>query len=102
MTTKRANRPNRKVNDEFVIRLNNLGISLATIARELDCNPSTITLRLQELGIAPVDTRRAFAEYLFTQLTEAEQIWLSDQVSTEFNLKHYMTKLIKDAYANRK
>lgn len=94
----RANRPNRKVNDELIIAYNSLGVSLASIAKELGCHPSSVTLRLQKLGIAPTDTRRAFCEELLSQLKEDQIEWIAAQLSPTYSIKSFITDLVKEAY----
>ena len=96
-----AFRKNRKVDDGRLIILNNLGIPLKNIAQEMRCHPSTITLRLQALGISPVDTRRSFSEDLQSDLTSQEQEWLSNQMKSGMNIKRFMVNLVKTAYKNR-
>lgn len=63
-------RRNRKGTDEEIVRLNSLGLSLSTIGKELHCHPTSVTLRLQSLGIPPADTRRAFMEYIFNNMPQ--------------------------------
>ena len=48
----------KKVNDTDVIALNSVGISLAGIAKRLNCHHTTVTSRLGSLGVSPADTRR--------------------------------------------
>ena len=91
-------RANRKATDADIIRLNSVGLSLATIARALDCHPTTITLRLRSLKIPPADTRRSFMEDIFLTLTMEQQEWLADQVETTA-VKDYVKQLIIDKHA---
>ena len=91
-------RANRKATDADIIRLNSVGLSLATIARALQCHPTTITIRLKALGIPPADTRRSFMEDIFLQLTTEQQEWLADQVTTT-NIKEFVKQLIIDTHA---
>ena len=91
-------RANRKATDADIIRLNSVGLSLATIARALDCHPTTITLRLRSLKIPPADTRRSFMEDIFLTLTMEQQEWLADQVETTA-VKNYVKQLIIDKHA---
>ena len=91
-------RANRKATDADIIRLNSVGLSLATIARALDCHPTTITLRLRSLNIPPADTRRTFMEDIFLSLTLDEQEWLADQVANTA-VKDYVKQLIIDKHA---
>ena len=89
-----ANRPNRKAKDADIVRLNSLGLSLGTIAKTLDCHPTTITLRLKDLGIQPADTRRAFMEDLIMGLPEKHIEWLSDQLGPQLSIKDYIRNLM--------
>ena len=94
-------RANRKATDADIIRLNSVGLSLATIARALDCHPTTITLRLKSLGIPPADTRRSFMEDIFLSLTLDQQEWVADQVTTT-NVKDFVKQLLIDKHAAAK
>lgn len=91
-------RSNRKATDADIIRMNSVGLSLATIARILDCHPTTITLRLRSLKIPPADTRRTFMEDIFVQLEPKQQEWLADQVSSGMPIKDYVRDLIQDTF----
>lgn len=92
-------RANRKASDADIIRLNSVGLSLATIARALDCHPTTITLRLKSLGIPPADTRRTFMEDVFMTLSTDQQEWLANQLSSTVSIKDYMKELIVKEHA---
>lgn len=94
-------RANRKATDADIIRLNSVGLSLATIARALDCHPTTITLRLRSLKIPPADTRRSFMEDIFLSLTLEQQEWLANQVETTA-VKDYVKQLIIDRFEQDK
>ena len=94
-------RANRKTIDADIIRLNSVGLSLGTIARALDCHPTTITLRLRSLKIPPADTRRTFMEDIFLSLTLDEQEWLADQVANTA-VKDYVKQLIVEKHAEAK
>ena len=86
-------RANRKATDADIIRMNSVGLSLATIAEALGCHPTSITLRLKSLGIKPADTRRSFMEDIFLQLNDDQREWLADQV-VGTNIKDYIRQLI--------
>lgn len=90
-------RANRKATDADIVRLNSVGLSLATIGRALDCHPTTITLRLRSLKIPPADTRRSFMEDIFLTLTTDQQEWLADQVVST-NIKDFVKQLIVEAH----
>lgn len=90
-----------KFNGSDIVRLNSVGLSLATIAKVLRCHPSTVTTRLNDIGIQAADTRRAFMEDVFTSLTPEQQEWLADQLSAEHTIKTFVKELIVDAYKKR-
>jgi hypothetical protein len=91
-------RANRKANDADIIRLNSVGLSLATIARVLGCHPTTITQRLKSLGIPPADTRRSFMEDVFLTLSTDQQEWLANQLNSELSVKEFVRALLVQAY----
>ena len=94
-------RANRKAEDADIIRLNSVGLSLSTIARVLDCHPSTVTLRLNSLGVPPADTRRSFMEDIFVSLSVEQQEGLADQLVNGMTVKEFVKSLIIKAYQNR-
>lgn len=91
-------RSNRKASDADIIRMNSVGLSLATIARLVGCHPTSITLRLKNLNIEPADTRRAFMEDVFTSLGSANREWLADQLGPHLSIKQYVTNLLVKEY----
>lgn len=91
-------RANRKASDADIIRLNSVGLSLATIARALDVHPTTVTLRLKSLKIPPADTRRTFMEDVFLSLTLEQQEWLADQLGPNLSIKDFVKQLIEQKY----
>ena len=93
-------RANRKATDDDILRLNSVGLSLATIARALDCHPTTITQRLKTLGVPPADTRRSFMEDIFLALPVQVQEWLANQLSAEMSVKDFVRELLLQAHAN--
>lgn len=96
-----ANRPNRKASDQEIVRLNSIGLSLGTIAEKLDCHPTTITLRLQQLSIPPADTRRAFMEDIYNNLAPDMQKWLAEQLGPHISVKDFVRGLIIKEYMRR-
>ena len=97
-----AYRVNRKATDGDIVRLNSVGLSLATIARLLGCHPTTITLRLKSLGVEPSDTRRTFMEDVFVQLDTDQQEWLADLLETKnISIKTYVRRLLVEAHKKR-
>jgi hypothetical protein len=93
-----ANRPNRKADDKDIIRLNSVGLSLATTAKTLDVHPTTITLRLKQLGIQPADTRRAFMEDIVRQLPSEQVDWLADQLGPHLSVKDFVRNLLVEKF----
>lgn len=91
-------RANRKAADSDLIRMNSVGLSLATIAKTLGCHPSTVTLRLKSLNVPPADTRRTFMEDVFISLESEQQEWLADQLSSELSIKDFVKNLLVDKY----
>lgn len=92
MTRKRRR---SRIDDRLIIALNSVGLSLSTIAEALDCHPTTVTLRLQQQGLEPNDTRHAFMEDIFTALSPEHQIWLVEQMRHQRNIQDYLRQLIE-------
>lgn len=85
--------------DAHIIRLNAVGLSLATISEILGCHPSTITHRLKKLKVTPIDSRRAFMEDVIRALSDEEQAWLVDLLEEkQMNIKEFVIKLIKHKF----
>ena len=95
-------RANRKASDDDIIRANSVGLSLSTIAGLLNCHPTTITLRLKSLGVAPADTRRTFMEDVLMKLPPAQLEWIETQLGPHLSIKAYVRSLITDAYLRHK
>lgn len=96
-------RSNRKVSDEDIIRLNSVGLSLATIARQLGCHTSTVTQRLWALNIPPADTRRAFMEEIYLSMPAEQRAWLESQLGASISVKDYIRNILaKEFVAQRK
>lgn len=91
-------RANRKINDADLIRLNSVGLSLATIAKILNCHHTTVTQRLKALNIPPADTRRAFMEDVATRLSADQMDWLADQLGPHHSVKDFITNLLAKEY----
>lgn len=91
-------RVNRKTHDADIVRLNSVGMSLATIAKTLGCHPTTITARLHSLKVPPADTRRSFMEDVLISLTNSQQEWLADQLGPHSNIKDFVKSAIVDRY----
>ena len=93
-----ANRPNRKTTDQDIIRLNSVGLSLRTIGKILGCHPTTITLRLNDLGVPPANTRRAFMEEIYNQLSNDQKLWLESQLGPKLPIKDFILNLLVQRY----
>lgn len=96
----KANRPNRKASDEDIIRLNSVGLSLKTIGKQLGCHPTTVTLRLAALGIEPADTRRAFMEDIYKELSPTQQDWLAQQLGPRISIKDFVHNLVIEKFVS--
>lgn len=92
-------RHNRKIIDGDVVRLNSVGLSLATIARVLGCHQTTVTIRLKSLGVEPADTRRSFMEDVFMNLNLDQQDWLADQMTRQMSVATFVKDLIIKAHS---
>lgn len=94
-------RVNRKAHDEDIIRMNSIGLSLATIAKTLGVHPTTVTLRLRSLNIEPADTRRTFMENVLSPMSTSVADWLADQLGPKYEIRQYVRDLLQEAYDNR-
>lgn len=91
-------RSNRKINDTDLVRLNSIGLSLATIAGVFGCHHSTVTQRLKLLNVPPADTRHAFMEGVVKRLSSNQADWLADQLGPHLSIKDFVTNLLVKAY----
>lgn len=91
----------RKADDNKIIELNNIGLSLAGIADRLGVHHTTITYRLRALGISPADTRRAFMEDVFETLSPSQQEWLINQLGAGYSVKDFIRSLLIKEFVNR-
>lgn len=89
-----VHRSNRKASDADLIRLNSVGLSLATVAKLLGCHHTTVTQRLKALGIEPADTRRAFMEDVLKKMTSQQQDWLADQLGPHLSVKDFVLNVL--------
>lgn len=94
-------RSNRKAHDDDIIRMNSVGLSLATIAKTLGVHPTTVTLRLRSLNIEPADTRRTFMENVLSPMPAHIADWLADQLGPKYEVRQYVRDLLQEAYDNR-
>lgn len=97
MTKARA----KKADDNDIVGLNSVGISLQSIGVRLGIHHTTVTGRLKELGIAPADTRRAFMEDIYDSLTEPQKQWLIEQLDAGRTIKDFVKGLIVKEYISR-
>jgi hypothetical protein len=91
----------RRTTDDDIVNLNNVGLSLAGIAKRLNVHHTTITYRLKALGISPIDTRRAFMEDIFEALSPPQQEWLIGQLHPGYPVKDYVRSLLIQAFMKR-
>jgi hypothetical protein len=91
----------RKTDDNQIVQLNNVGLSLKAISSKLNVHHTTITHRLKAMGIPPADTRRAFMEDIFETLTMQQQDWLIRQLGPGHNVKDFVRSLILKEFINR-
>lgn len=96
----KAPRANRKINDEKLIKLNSVGLSLSTIANEFGCHTSSVVQRLQSLNVQPSDTRRAFMEDIYKGLSPQQQEWLVEQLGSHLPVKDFIRSLLVEKFIN--
>ena len=94
-------RSNRKATDDDIIKMNAVGMSLATIAKTLGVHPTTVTLRLRSLNIEPADTRRTFMENVLAPMPTHVADWLAEQLGPQYEIRSYVRDLLMEAYNNR-
>ncbi len=93
---------NKRTDDNVIIGLNSVGLSLGTIARILAVHHTTVTARLKILGIAPADTRRSFMEDIYNSMTPGQQEWLIEQLAGGRPIKDFVKSLIIKEYVSKK
>ena len=91
----------KKLNDAEVVGLNSVGISLAGIAKRLNCHHTTVTARLTALGVSPADTRRSFMEDIYDGLSPKQQEWLQSQLGPSHSVKDFVKSLIIKDYIHK-
>jgi hypothetical protein len=99
-------RRNRKGTDTEIVRMNAIGLSLATIAQTVSCHPTSVTLRLKSLKIPAADTRRAFMEDIYFSLPagfkdDLADILLADGTVKPKSIKDYVRELVSKDVAAR-
>lgn len=98
MNTRAERTPSNKIDNDTIIRLNSVGISLKTISDILGIHPTTVNKRLASLKIEPINLRRAFMEDVLQRLPADTQEWLADQLSPEYNIKDYLVDIIRQQH----
>jgi hypothetical protein len=98
----RQRRTKKTIPDSDLVRLNSLGFSLATIGSSLGCHPTTVTLRLKDIGVTPADTRRTFMEDVLMKMPPAQLEWVETQLGPHHSIKDYVRSLITNAYLKQK
>ncbi len=86
--------PNRKANDDDLIRYNSLGYSLTTIGALLGVHQTTVTLRLKAMNVQPADTRRTFMEDVLTPFSNRQREALANKLGPTHSIKDYVRNLI--------
>ena len=100
-------RPNRKASNEDILRYNGIGMSLSAIADKLGCHPTSVTLRLRALKVAPADTRRAFMEDIFGAMDqnlveEVADLLMNNKNGQPKSIKAYVRELIVSDILSRR
>lgn len=95
------NLPAKRASDHEIIGLNSVGLSLSRVAKTLDIHHTTVTHRLKSLGIPPADTRRAFMEEIYDNLSSLQQQWLIEQLGPAHSIKDFIRSLIVKEFINR-
>ena len=98
----RTRRTKKTIPDSDLVRLNSLGFSLSTIGSSLGCHPTTVTLRLKDIGVVPADTRRTFMEDVLMKMPPAQLEWVETQLGPHYSIKDYVRSLITNAYLRQK
>jgi hypothetical protein len=98
----RPRRTKKTIPDSDLVKLNSLGFSLATIGSSLGCHPTTVTLRLKDIGVTPADTRRTFMEDVLMKMPPAQLEWVETQLGPHYSIKDYVRSLITNAYLKQK
>ena len=91
----------RKCSDADVVKMNAVGLSLATIGKELGVHGTTVKNRLDSLGIDPADTRRSFMGDIWRGMTQDQKDWLMDEAGPNINIKDYIKNLIVSEFMKR-
>jgi hypothetical protein len=91
----------RKADDNRIVELNNVGLSLTRIGELLNVHHTTVKYRLKALGIEPADTRRSFMEGIFESLSPSQQQWLIGKLHPGFTAKDLIRSMLVKEFINR-
>lgn len=86
---------------ETIIKLNDLGLSLKRIGQIVGYHYTTVRLRLEEAGVQPVDTRRAFMDEIYDTLTPHQREWLIQELHLGQPISAFIRLLIVDKFNQR-
>lgn len=90
-----------RVDGTEILKLNHLGLGLRTIGDLLGCHAATVAVRLKELGVEVVDTRKNFMGDVYNSLTDDEKEWLVDTLyNSGKSVKSFISEVIKEAFKN--
>jgi len=84
--------------DKRILKLNSLGLSLASIGKKLNIHQTTVKFRLKRMGLDPIDTRRAFMEDVYDALPGPTREWLISQIGPQISVKDFVKNLIAERY----
>lgn len=83
-----------KIDTKSIIKLNSVGLSLNGIAVRLGCHFTTVATKLRENNIPPADTRRAFMEDFWEELTPKQRKFFMNQLTPGRSGKDYLRDLL--------
>lgn len=92
----------RKADDDRILALNSIGMSLNGIGDRLGVHHTTVRYRLKVLGVEPADTRRSFMEDVYQSLSPEQQEWLISRLGPGYSIKDFVRALLVRDYAHRK
>lgn len=96
MSKKRVRRT--KTDDNSIIRLNSIGLSLNTIGEILDVHPTTVSNRLKVLNIEPTYKTHAFMEEVLADLPQEVSDWLLTKCSRIHPIREFVSELLLAKY----
>lgn len=93
--------PGRKAPTKEVLLDNAMGMSLSAIAYKYDVATSSIAQRLRQLNVPPADTRRAFMDFVLSNLPPEIFQWLRTEVSTDYPIRELVIDAIISLYREK-